>query len=282
MFKRILLSVFIFFKTCDVSANNVILMIGDGMGANQIMCTQKENDLFLNKLPRKGWVKTHSASHPVTDSAASATAYSCGIKTTNKYLAMNVDQKPCKTIAEQAVEKGYFVGIRSTDMSTGATPSAFYAHNPNRRDAAGIEKDKQKAMQQMDIQVPVLKISEATVEILAKAKKSKKPFFIMIEGALIDVKSHENNLRDMQLELVDFDKAVQTAATFVQENPNTTLIITADHETGGLTQNCAFTTHEHTSTDVPYYTVGDQQGVLVDESIDNTSIYHGIKDILFN
>ena len=53
------------------TADSVILMIGDGMGANHIACAEKEMPLFMTTLPVKGWVKTRSANKEITDSAVS-------------------------------------------------------------------------------------------------------------------------------------------------------------------------------------------------------------------
>lgn len=115
-------------------ADSVILMIGDGMGANHLKCAENDKPLYITSLPIKGWVQTHSANNKITDSAASATAYSCGQKTNNYFLGKLPNGENCETISEEAVKKDIAVGIYSNDESTGATPSAFYAHAFNRFD----------------------------------------------------------------------------------------------------------------------------------------------------
>ena len=133
MFKLFLFSG-IFLLSTSVLADNVILMIGDGMGANHLKCAAQDKPLYLTNLPMKGKVHTRSASAEITDSAASATAYSCGQKTNNRFLGKLPNGDNCLTIAEEAVQNNIAVGIYSTDHSTGATPSAFYAHTTYRKD----------------------------------------------------------------------------------------------------------------------------------------------------
>ena len=189
----------------------------------------------------------------------------------------------CLTIAEKAVQKGYAVGIYSSDYSTSATPSAFYAHALNRNDNETIIKQKEKAALSMDIEVPVGKISDSVVERLKKisSQSDKKGFFVMFEGAFIDSFSHGNQIDGMKQELYDFDTAVMKAALFVDEYPETTLIVLADHETGGLNNECVFTTFDHTAADTPVYAYG-KHAELFSGTQDNTEIHYKMEKILFN
>lgn len=134
----------------------------------------------------------------------------------------------------------------------------------------------------MDITVPISKISN---EILPRLKKlsanpNKKSFFAMFEGAKIDTNSHAGKLIDMKNELYDFDFAVMEATQFVYKNPETTLIVLADHETGGLTDECKYTTGGHTGVDIPIYAYGKHAELFLGVQ-DNTEIYHKIYQILF-
>lgn len=101
----------------------------------------------------------------------------------------------------------------------------------------------------------------------------------MFEGARIDSHSHGNQLEKMKQELYDFDTAVMNAASFVKEHPETTLIVLADHETGGLNDECVFTSHDHTGADILVYAEGEHAGAFFDTQ-DNTEIHHKIKRIL--
>lgn len=129
---------------------------------------------------------------------------------------------------------------------------------------------------------------------LAKAttvfSKSKNPFFIMAEGAQIDYGGHKNDLEYVVREMLDFDKVVGQAMEFVDKNPETLLIVTADHETGGLSLidgNIAkgsvqgsFSTNDHTAISVPVfaYGAGAQRFMGVYQ---NTAIYTKILEALF-
>ena len=280
--RTFLLVLFLVLFPLSVRANNVILMIGDGMGANHLKCAAKDKPLFLTTLPIKGHVRTRSADAEITDSAASATAYSCGKRTNNYFLGKLPDGKNCLTIAEKAVQKGYAVGIYSNDESTGATPSAFYAHTTSRHDRETIQADREKASQVMDIALSVEKISEEVPTRLQKLlhQDGSKGFFAMFEGAKIDKKSHDNDYEGMKEELRDFDRAVRLAKKFVRQNPNTTLIVLADHETGGLTDECQYTTRQHTGQDIPLYADGKYAHLFQGDQ-DNTEIYTKIRRILF-
>lgn len=261
-------------------ANNVILMIGDGMGKNHIQCTQKINSLFLNTLTPKGEVKTYSADNPVTDSAAGATAYACGIKTNNSYIGVKPDKTPCTTLAEISTQKGYETHILTTDKTSGATPSAFYAHTDSRYNTKKIEQDFSIASKKMNIQ-SVQHIDEEVEKVLNTLKKQEKPFFMIVEESEIDKQSHLNNLQKMQEALVRFDKAIQKAIEFAKNNKKTTVIILADHETGGLTNQCEYTKKNHSGENVFYFVEGQHAQLFTEKVVENTNIHHKIKEILF-
>lgn len=271
---------FSLFFPCITYADNVILMIGDGMGINHLMCAEKNQPLFMTSLPVKGLVQTHAYNAKITDSAASATAYACGKKTNNRFLGKTPDKKDCLTIAEKAIQKGFSVGIYSTDHETGATPSAFYAHTTNRHDKQTISSFKKQAAKTMDIAVPVAKLSHIIDTKLHKLKSHNAVFFALFEGSKIDTFSHDGNLTQMKNELYDFDEAVKKAVNFIHQNPNTTLIVLADHETGGLTKQCIYTSKSHTAADVPLYAYGKHAHLFKGKQ-DNTSIYTKMHRILF-
>ena len=74
------------------------------------------------------------------------------------------------------------------------------------------------------------------LEILtANAKAAKSGFFLMVEGSQIDGEAHGNNLEGVVAEILDFDAAVKIAFDYADTHPGTLVVVTADHETGGLT-----------------------------------------------
>ena len=64
------------------------------------------------------------------------------------------------------------------------------------------------------------------------SQRSKKGFFLMVEGARIDKHEHSNELPETLAETLDFDKAIEAAVRFAEKDGHTLVIISADHETG--------------------------------------------------
>ena len=101
-------------------------------------------------------------------------------------------------------------------------------------------------------------------------KSSPQGFFMMIEGSQIDHGGHSNNLEQVITENSDFDRVVGEALRFADQDGETLVIVTADHETGGLTLldgNIAngyvwgdFSTNDHTGTPVPVFAYGPHAG----------------------
>ena len=118
----------------QVFAKNVILMIGDGMGLGQITAGMYANGnrLNLEKFPIIGLQKTYSYNHLITDSAASATAIACGVKTYNAAIGVDKDTLPVQSILEEAEIKGLKTGLIATSTIVHATPAAFISHQPMR------------------------------------------------------------------------------------------------------------------------------------------------------
>lgn len=78
-------------------------------------------------------------------------------------------------------------------------------------------------------------IAEMTQVALDVLSQNEKGFFLMIEGSRIDHAGHANDLRRNVNETLAFDQAVAVALAFAEERNDTVVIVTADHETGGLT-----------------------------------------------
>jgi alkaline phosphatase len=75
-------------------------------------------------------------------------------------------------------------------------------------------------------------IVDAAITVL---ERNPKGFFLMAEGGLIDWAAHSQDLAGTIFEVLDFDKAIAVANAFYEKHPDETLIVvTADHETGGL------------------------------------------------
>jgi len=105
--------------------------------------------------------------------------------------------------------------------------------------------------------------SGKAIEILSK---NPKGFFLMIEGSQIDWAAHDQRADTVVDETLDFDKAVGVALDFAEKEGHTLVIVTADHETGGVTivggnrtartVKLNFSTKNHTAVMVPVYAYG--------------------------
>lgn len=127
----------------DAKVRNVILLIGDGMGQGAVNSAMYANggSLTMTNLKTMGYVRTQSADDFITDSAASGTAYATGQKTNNGYLGMNTEKQSIANAPEKLAPLGFACGVVSTDMLTGATPAAFFAHQVSRSAAEAIWSD---------------------------------------------------------------------------------------------------------------------------------------------
>lgn len=119
-------------------------------------------------------------------------------------------------------------------------------------------------------------------------KRSQKGFFLMIEGSQIDWACHANKGQELLAEMFDFDAAVGEALHFARDNGETLVLVTADHETGGLaidmgssrdSLELAFTTTQHTATLVPVFAYGPG-AELFHGVLDNTDLFRKMQLLL--
>ncbi len=85
-------------------------------------------------------------------------------------------------------------------------------------------------------QITLAQVTTKALELL----DNPKGFFLMVEGGAIDWAAHGNDALGVVGETLAFDEAVAVAKTFAEANPGTLLVVTADHETGGLTLSDAY------------------------------------------
>ena len=310
----------------------VFFFLGDGMSSTQIQATEAyittvnadsgikdkaareasellkpENRLNMSKMPVVGMQTTFDAHALMTDSASSATAFACGIKTLSGVIGMNDDKTTSyKSVAQLAKEKGKKIGVISSVSLDHATPAAYYASVPSRGymnniatqmaatgyeffGGGGLAKpltggkgdtsndvmallatngyevldtkteieelktnlrdqvvvinpnlDGSKAMPYaIDKPEDNLSLEEMTdlgIKVLSANGGLSKGFFLMVEGGKIDWACHANDAVATIGDMIDFDNAVGKALEFYKAYPRDTLIIvTGDHETGGMT-----------------------------------------------
>lgn len=118
-----------------------------------------------------------------------------------------------------------------------------------------------------------LQMTQKAIEFLSTGENG---FFLMAEGAHIDKNSHDNNGEEMKKALLSFDEAIEAALDFAKRDGQTLVVVTADHETGGITPNggkYVYTTGSHTGVDVPLFVFGSDDFLKNGETaVDNTEI----------
>ncbi len=303
--------------------DNIILLIGDGMGVAEVFAgiTANKGQLNLVNMKNIGFAKTQSADKYITDSAASGTSLACGVKTNNGAIGVDANNEPVKSILEIAEKEGKATGLVSTSAITHATPASFIAHQPkrsmyeeiaadfmnsgidvfigggydyfterkdNRNLLDELTKDGYSIYDNLD-SVPfsvtgklgvltapkhnpampergsmLPKATEKAIQVLDAS--SKKGFFLMVEGSQIDWGGHANDIAFITRETLDFDMAIGIALKYAATHKNTLVIVTADHETGGLSNmggdmktgivKGGFNTGGHTGIMVPVFAFG--------------------------
>ena len=142
--------------------------------------------------------------------------------------------------------------------------TSLKAFNESNKARVGYFTNDEEPVRIVEGRKPDLK--DGVNSMFGKLTAKKSPFFLMVEASQIDWGGHANDLRYIITEFKDFDDAIGQAVTFVKENPNTLLIVTADHETGGLGISSGniknfrpkggFVTGGHTATMVPVFAMG--------------------------
>lgn len=124
-------------------AKNIIFLVGDGMGLSHITAGmyQAARKLNLERISTIGLSKTHAANSLITDSAASATAFSTGMKTYNGAIGVDMNKKPIETIVEKLQKENFKTGLVATSTIVHATPASFAAHNELRKNYEEIALD---------------------------------------------------------------------------------------------------------------------------------------------
>lgn len=313
--------------------DNVILMIGDGMGFKHIDWMEQEYGIeeayMFSMTEFHGQSRTQSSSAYVTDSAAGATALSCAVRTTNGAIAVfpqdqyGVAYVPM-TLSELAHSYGMMTGVVTSDNNHGATPASFSAHVFDRDEGEEITRQQ---IEESDLDLIWSatsglvddayaneygwKLLDTTAEfeavqpgtrsfgqfagnvwaadtgadspslsvLTAKAidmlDDDEDGFFLMVEGAHIDKHSHSNEEANMKIAAKEFDLAVKAAIDYAKADGNTLVVITADHETGGITYEDGvyqFNRTGHSAANVPLLVYGSDNFIEEGEAIKNKEI----------
>ena len=310
-------------NTITKEAKNYIFMIGDGMGEMHTRLFEKYGaaptsgtygfgdgeDIFYGYyLPYLGWQKTANISGAITDSAAAGTALATGYKTINGYVGKDQYLNDVKNLSELAMELGKSVAVISTEGCDGATPAAFSSHADGRYNdeeiyadhanfggllVNGYERYNEYDADEFETWEPLY------LSALNSVSSDPDGFFIMYEEAEIDKVSHRLNYTssagytgDTDMEVLfrtvyRFNQAIANFMEYALYNPDTAVLITADHETSGLNSNFKPTEQNpvneqeggsvwnHSLKDVPVFAYGDGMNIFNagrNEAYENASI----------
>lgn len=299
---------------------NVIFLIGDGMGLQQIVAAAYANrGLTTLQLKYIGLQQNNALDAFTTDSAAGGSALATGEPHENRHISMRADSVALSSLSDFFHDAGRAVGVVTLGNVADATPAAFYGHSVERdnadeltrclldrridllcgsgireferrkdgvnlvgelkkhyrfiRSADGINAQKgpvvciDERMEDAADEANLRLLADATRESIQKLdERSDKGFFLMVEGAKIDYAGHARCLPGSVIEMLSFDLAVAEALRFADENGQTLVVVTADHETGGLTLldgdeqtgriMGVYVTDDHTPSMLPVFAYG--------------------------
>ena len=303
---------------------NVIFLIGDGMGLNQIMAGAYANkrDLSLLKIKNIGIQFYNPQDDFIGDSASGGSALATGDLSWTRHIASNHDGSvEYSPLTDYFKAMGKATGVVSLGDIADATPAVFYGHTSERdstdritrywltsdvdlicgpgtdylekprqdgvdmlsgikangysytKDATAVNEvsgkllcldDRMGAYATEETLSFLADITKASIEKLSK--DSRKGFFLMVEGAKIDYAGHSDCFPASVIEQLGFDLAVAEALKFADESGETLVVVTADHETGGLTLLdgdletghilAVYNSDDHTPTVVPVFAYG--------------------------
>ena len=134
-------------------------------------------------------------------------------------------------------------------------------------------------------------LSDAVEKMLPKLSNNDNPYFLLIEASQIDWGGHKNDIDYVLTEFIDMDKAINKVIEFTKNDKNTIVIVTGDHETGGLAITSGrirnfqikteFSTIGHSAVMIPVFAKGAHSEIF-SGIYDNTEIFKKMFFVLYN
>jgi len=187
-------------------------------------------------------------------------------------------RKDGRNLITELIHKGYTI----TDFETQDVNNLNFRTDKN----IGYFTSNGEPLPAADGRDYLLPAAKKSIDFLRE--RTQNGFFLMIEGSQIDWGNHDNDLKYMISELHDFEKVIEYVLDFAQEDGETLVIVTADHETGGFTVQPGsklnavkptFATQKHTALMIPVFAEGP--GAEAFRGIyENTEIFFKIKNAL--
>ncbi|XP_035294745.1 alkaline phosphatase, germ cell type-like [Cricetulus griseus] len=170
----------------QTSAKNLIIFLGDGMGVSTVTATRilkgqlqghlgPETPLAMDAFPYTALSKTYSTDMQIPDSASTATAFLCGVKTNTKVIGLSASAQfdQCNTtwgnevlsVMHRAKKAGKAVGVVTTTSVQHASPAGTYAHTVNRNWYSDAEMPA-SALQQGCKDIATQLISNVDIDVI--------------------------------------------------------------------------------------------------------------------
>ena len=185
-----------------------------------------------------------------------------------------VNRKDGRDIFKELEGKGYKV-LRSFDDLQSCTDSRVWC--------VPFEGDTPEPDDRGDM------LAKASLKGMDLMNKNKNGFFMMVEGSQLDDYGHWNQLDMLMKETLDFDQTIGAVMKWAEQDGETLVVVTADHETGGMTVHggelaegkvtCHFSSTDHTGTMVPVYAYGPGSELFTG-FYSNTDVYWKIKYLM--
>ena len=276
-------------------ADSFIFLIGDGMGLYQTLLfdvfdnTEEYGDgeegFYGYYFPYQGLARTKSLSG-TTDSAAAGTALASGYKTVNGYIGQDKQHAEVVSLTELFASLGKSTAVMSTEGAAGATPAAFSAHADDRSHGEDILADQAALSERCGTLIScgynsytregVATLEGAITDTLDAIDDDPNGFFLVYEEAYIDKYSHSGDAAGCFRALVRFNQAIALFMEYAFYHPATAVLITADHETGGLlpsgSGSYVYNRSDHSSHYVPVFAHGDGMAVFDKRIVENVQI----------
>jgi len=287
---------------------NIIMVVADGMGPAYVTAyrnymddpntVEVETTILDQILVGTSRTYPHQQSGFVTDSAASATAMSTGVKTYNGAIGVDINKQALETVLHRARKLGLKTGLAVTSHIVHATPASYMVANEARGNYSEIADsfyddringehladimlgagwghflredrnivelfkadgyqylDKYDQLSTIDPATPVLglfgdaslpwalddsdplrlhTLTKAVVPYLA-ADTEDSGYFLLLEASQVDWAGHANDIASAMAEMHDLANTMEYLYDYVKNHPDTLVVLTADHSTGGLT-----------------------------------------------
>lgn len=297
-------------------ARSLIFLVADGMShgtlaATQHWCNLRENrdchwmQLYRDGLASRGLMETCSQSSIVTDSAAAASSWGCGVRIPNRRINIDKNDRILTPLYSYGKAAGKRLGLVTTATITHATPAGFAANQMNRdhqdaiasqylergidvilgggsnhlspdtredgrdltrefkalgyhwvNDRNGLIRaprtnrllgtfarghlpysiDRQHDTDLIRSTPSLEMMITAALERLADAPEG---FLLQVEAGRVDHAAHDNDPGAILQEMLEFDRCIALARRFAETSPDTLVIVTTDHGTGGFSINAA-------------------------------------------